>query len=689
MKNPKVFLCSLSKGNLLLGLKIATIVAATIAIFHQDLTIILNDALQNESQSHILMIPFLFAYLLFRKRKMLRAVIPYENYNQPKRMRWLPTIAGILLSTTAILLYRYGSQTFTPLEYHMFTLPIFAIGLTLIFFNTKTIRELSFPIAFLIFLMPPPTEILYSLGSVLSVASSQVSYRLISFLGIPSTLTNEYGNPIIQITRSNGSTISFAVDIACSGIYSLISFLIFAVFIAYVIRVKPWKGRLAIFLIGFSLVYALNITRITAILIIGYHYGEETALELFHMLGGWVLIFIGTFLLLVITEKVLHAQIFVKPTQKCVACNLKPSKDQRFCLSCGKILKPAPFRFCRTEIVKITAVIVTIILLISIQTPVFALTEGPAQIIITTSAGEQGNIELLPQIQGYTLEFIYRDKNYERMSRQDASLLYAYFPMDENKESVWVVVEIGSAVSMLHRWEFCLISWPVSIGEPAAVIRLDLKDVQILQNPPIIARYFAFQWVETNQTQVVLYWYENTIFMTDSTAQEKRVKISLITYPDNPQNITQVDELLPFATAIAKLWQPIKMWSQIALLLSQHSLSLAMITSSLIAAVMVLYFVESGKQRKANTNAYQKLSKPIRQIVDAITQVEKTEPTLGAIVSAYRSITGESIKEEELLQRLSDTEKTGIIKRDITNRQDQPIQTWKTQINTPNKTSQK
>ena len=94
-----------SRSSLLLGLKIATIVAAALAIFHQDLAIIANDALQTEFMSHIIAIPFLLAYLIYRKRKMLRAVTPLESQDQPKKTRSLPTIVGIILSTTAMLVY--------------------------------------------------------------------------------------------------------------------------------------------------------------------------------------------------------------------------------------------------------------------------------------------------------------------------------------------------------------------------------------------------------------------------------------------------------------------------------------------------------------------------------------------------------------------------------------------------------
>ena len=42
--------------------------------------------------------------------------------------------------------------------------------------------------------------------------------------------------PTINLVRSDGLPMSFAVDIPCSGLYSLISFIIFAAFVAYVVR---------------------------------------------------------------------------------------------------------------------------------------------------------------------------------------------------------------------------------------------------------------------------------------------------------------------------------------------------------------------------------------------------------------------------------------------------------------------
>ncbi len=48
-------------------------VAVVVAFFLQDLNLIFRNALGDESTYHILAIPFLFGYLLYRKRAMVNA----------------------------------------------------------------------------------------------------------------------------------------------------------------------------------------------------------------------------------------------------------------------------------------------------------------------------------------------------------------------------------------------------------------------------------------------------------------------------------------------------------------------------------------------------------------------------------------------------------------------------------------
>jgi exosortase len=681
-KNPLNFLEKHS-SSIVLALKTLTILVATLMLFQQDLSIVFTDALQSEITNYMLVIPIIFVYAIYRKRKMLRTVVSLESQNQPKSVRHIPTIAGVILCAAAITLYWYGSYTFTPLEYHMASLPIFVAGLTLILFNPQTLRQLAFPIAILYFLTPPPSEILYAAGSTLSVISSEASHTIVKALGVPSTLSGEYGNPTITITRPDGSAIPFVVDIACSGIYSLMGFLIFATFIAYITRDKTWK-KAAIFLIGLPLIYALNIIRITTILLIGYHYGEQLALQIFHLLGGWTLIFLGTLLLLTITEKAFKTNIFLKPPpiQPCPKCNPAENPKESFCPYCGRLLKYPKLNLKKRDIAKIATIALAVTLLLSIQAPVFALTEGPAQIIIQTPTGEQGNTQILPQMQGYKLEFVYRDKAFEERAKQDASLVYAYMPTDKTKDPIYVAIEIASTLSSLHRWEACLITWPQTHGYQPKVTQLELKDVQILQNPPIIARWFAFQYTKTNQTQAVLYWYETATFTTNNTPQQKHVKISLIAYPKTPEEISSMEnQLLPIAQAMANYWQPVKTWTQIALTISQNGQTLTAATLTLLAITIAYQKLQNRREKKSNIKLYDKLSEQHKQVIQAAQLAsKKSEPTINAIASHYKMLTGRNINIEELTKKISEIENVGLIKKEINNYGDQPRLIWKTKL---------
>jgi len=102
-----------------LSVKAMAILFGTLALYWQDLTIVANEALQSELASHILAIPFLLAYLLYRKRKMLRAVIPFESSNPMGKIILNREAVGAILCLLAFLMYWHGSYTFHPLEYHL------------------------------------------------------------------------------------------------------------------------------------------------------------------------------------------------------------------------------------------------------------------------------------------------------------------------------------------------------------------------------------------------------------------------------------------------------------------------------------------------------------------------------------------------------------------------------------------
>jgi exosortase len=664
------------------ALKIVTLLAVTVTLFYQDFVLIFSDALQNETTSYVLAVPFILAYLVYRKRNMLRTVMPLTGEHQPRNTRHLGSLSGLLLAATAVLLYWSGSYAVNPLEYHMFALPLFTAGLILILFNPQTLRQLAFPVIFLFFLMPPPSEILYATGSTLQVISAHASNAIINTFNIPSTLTMDSGNPLITLTTPDGTQLPFLVGITCSGIYSLIGFTVFAVTIAYVIRDKPWK-KAALIIVGIPLVYLLNIFRITTMLFIGYNLGEDLALQTFHLLGGFVLIFIGTLILLLVSEKAFKTKIFSKPAVKCVQCNPEPQLGRNYCSGCGRIFSSPAFKLHKTDIVKLAAIVLIVGFLVTIQPPSLALIQGPQTVNINAPFGQQYNsTQLLPQIDNYTLIFLYDDQQ-ARTLGQDAAPVYWYTPLNESMEPINVQLSIASSMSFLHGWYYCKITQPQLEGLEPTVSQIDFESIPLTQNPQPIGQYFVFQDTYTGELWAVLYWFTSANFVvtnSTTTTQQKQIEISLIAYPssiDEARSETLKNQLVTLATTIENYWQPLQTWSETTLLISQNGITLSTATSAALVATLIYYTAETRRRRKTNLKAASKLTSLSTEIVRAV-QKTKKPATLENLASTLQKNTGQTIASEQLEQRLGELESAGIIKSQIYSQNDMPVQTWKT-----------
>lgn len=672
----------ITSTNGILAFKTGLIVFSAITLFFQDLFMIFSDAVQNETTSYLLIIPFLLVYLVYRKRKMINAAIRLESSRLLHRIP-VNELIGVLLLLSSITLYWYGSYTFTPLEYHLLALPLYVLACVLLLFNTQTLRQLAFPMVFLFLLVPPPADILYNVGTVLSSVSSEAAYSILTLFRLPATLSYEEGTPTIFLTQQSGASIQLAVDVACSGIYSLLGFFIFALFMVFLIRDKPWK-KAVVFAVGFPLIYLANVLRITSIGVIGYYYGETLALDLFHLLGGWVLIFGTTIVLLLASEKILKISITGRRKQVCEDCKKMPAPT-KFCQSCGRILSFDAVKFRRKDLLKVVGIIGVVILLVSIQTPVFALTQGPPEIILQSPKGGSEATSILPAIANYSLRFVYRDKGFENVSGQDASVVYAYFPeypYNETKESIWVAIEVASDISSLHRWETCLITWPMLQGHQPRVIQIELNDTQIVDNPPIIGRFFIFNRTANYELQAVLYWYESAVFTIDGTALQKQVKISLEAYPATLDDIPKIKgQLLEFATKIAGYWQPLKVWSQWSLFLSQNGDIFAILALGMTALVAGMYFYGTRVEKKRSTVAFKKLSDLDKLIVTSIYAVKKPDsPTLTKILANCDDGKGTAVGREILLDRLTVLEKLGIVRSEIASDKDEPLHVWRANV---------
>ena len=659
------------------ALKIATMFSATLILFSGDLLVIFSDALRDESVSHVLIVPVLAAYIIFRKRKVIQAAAFFKNRQKLLGRIRVDVVLGGLLLLISIGLYWHAPYTMMSLEYHVLAMILFLASCILILFNSSVLKQVIFPLLLLALLFPP-AEILYNAGSALSVVSSTATYSFLRVFGYPVSLNNEYENPWLQVVRQDGTPILFSVDPACSGIYSLMGFLVFALFIAYLIRGPIWKKAIA-FSIGFPLIYSLNIVRLIGTVAIGYYFGEATALDLFHLFGGWVLVFLGTLLLLVSFRRAFSIDLIFRSLGGCRSCeNVSLPSNSGFCLDCGRFLTiPAP-SFKRRDIAAVLAVLVAVIMITAIQTPI-SLAKEHTELMVNTPSGPQFSTEILPQIDGYSLSYVMRDMEFEKYAKQDLSLIYSYVPNNGSEDTIWVLIEIASTRTSLHRTEACLVK---SYAAGEKVEELVQRDYQLVDNPPVVGRFCVFHYTRSETNQTVIYWIQSSPFSINSTIVGKYVKISLVTYPMSLDQISSSEsQLLSFAKSVTGYWAPISQWSQVALVASRNRYVLLAAPFLLLIATVLYAVFQRMRYRKADELAYQKLPQLQKQVVDAVGHTQRSStPTFSNIWSTYKKITGHAVESNEFHEMLTATEKSQVIQSGFVSINDYPFKIWKTRV---------
>jgi hypothetical protein len=182
---------------------------------------------------------------------------------------------------------------------------------------------------------------------------------------------------------------------------------------------------------------------------------------------------------------------------------------------------------------------------------------------------------------------------------------------------------------------------------------------------------------------MVLYWFETSTFMINNTSVQKQVKISLIMFPDTRQNLTKEQgQLQQIATAISQQWEPIKTWAQAAFAISQNGLTLALFFTTLLITVILYHTYLLRQENQSRKRLYGKLPSAEKLFLQSITQASKTEtPEMSTIAASFHNLTGEDISLPSLAEKLSEAEKSGLVKKSVINREDVPAIVWIPQIN--------
>lgn len=224
---------------------------------------------QQPEYSHGYLIPFLAAYLFVMRIPALVAARP-----QPS---WLGL--GLLMLALAVLLIGELSALFVITQ-NAFLITVWALALTV--WGVRGVKAIWASLAMLVFLVPLPVFLQYSLSSNLQFISTDLSAMVLRLLGIPVYVE---GN-VIDMGVSKLQVVE-----ACSGLRYLFPLMCFSFLCGYLYRGPAWH-RWLIFLSSIPVTIVMNSIRIAVTGILYDNYGIGAGDSFLHFFEGWV-IFVG------------------------------------------------------------------------------------------------------------------------------------------------------------------------------------------------------------------------------------------------------------------------------------------------------------------------------------------------------------------------------------------------------------
>ncbi len=685
-------------------LKVGIIISVMLLIYWQDLGIIFSHTTKlapGNISNYIVILPFLIGYILYRKRKILGAAVTLKEKGK------IDGILGLVLCLLAVVIFFIGSSTTYELNYHLYSLPVFMAGSTLLMFNMTTLRQAFFPIILLTYLVPIPGELFSEIAADMSWVDAVAVQEILSNFGVPITLQPDVGAPALLAGHER---MTFYVGEPSSGIYSMLGLTLFALFVSYISIGPLWK-KLAIFALGMPLYYLLNIVRIASIVSLWYGYGTEVA-ESFHLVGGIILVAGGSMILLFISDRLIKVGLSTlrSAREPCDTCSKCLEVGESFCLYCGRQLKALKQRIEIKDVGRISAIVFIALLVflpeIESQLGSSASKQPNLLDLKLAQSGEDSKDLFLPEINGWYMHYAYTDLRIQEALNLDVANVYTYGRNESSNYSpgnsvvspiIYSTIQVSTGI---HDWESSLVNRPSKIGRPTADVIVD-KDVNVIQDTK--ARLFVYQRPYSDATEIVLYWYKRMPFLIDSNVENRNVQISLWTYADTlakyslingPTDTVGIEKtMMSFAKPVAQFWDAKQQMhvqqSFMGTLFSQYS---RVFTAAILLPAAILSVYVSGKNRKINSalgRLYENLVPEEREIIDSVDHLKSrgvSKITGKSIAETYSKLANKTINSSTLIGILSSARQIGIL-RSIIIDDKEPLLIWKTKYRRNNKFS--
>jgi exosortase len=248
--------------------------AATAFLYRDIVPKLVSDWATDDNYSHGFLIVPIAAYLAWQRRAQLQA-LPIRGS--------LVGLAVILGSLAMLVAGVLGAELFLS----RVSLVGLVAGTVLFTLGWRHLRELLFPIAFLLLMVPLPAIVFNQIAFPLQLLASRFGETAVTMAGIPVL---REGNVIILANTT------LEVAEACSGIRSLVSLLTLGIVYGYFADTRSWV-RVTSALATIPIAIVANGLRVAGTGIAAHYYGAAAATGFMHTFSGW-LVFVFAFVLL-------------------------------------------------------------------------------------------------------------------------------------------------------------------------------------------------------------------------------------------------------------------------------------------------------------------------------------------------------------------------------------------------------
>ncbi|MCP4612786.1 MAG: exosortase/archaeosortase family protein [Planctomycetes bacterium] len=231
--------------------------------------------------SHGFLVPLVSGFFIWLKRDYLK--------------ERTPSIIGPFVLAFGALIYIVGFALDMRVLGGL-SLIIVIAALFLLIFGTRATRAMVFPIAFLLFMVPPP--FIQELGYDLQDISAHSSAWLLETLGLPIT------SAIPEIYL--GDT-TFTIGLPCSGTNTLVALLALSAVYIFMLSGSSYR-KLSLFVLAVPIAILANILRITSIIMVAHYHEVETATGWYHDLSS-PLFFFTAFLFLILLSRIVKCKL--------------------------------------------------------------------------------------------------------------------------------------------------------------------------------------------------------------------------------------------------------------------------------------------------------------------------------------------------------------------------------------------